>query len=157
MEIHRHWLDEEFIKPMAARIILPYKSAHPIQTKRSVTNVQLLRPKRLGSSSKAQERGMNKVESLFKSNGYPAKLITKTKFAAKTYKHKNTDKLHKQPSNSSGKDATYISLLYIDNRLQENRLDSQTFKTSSAHCLEEWTHPKRKINHVSPGEPAMHI
>ena len=51
-----------FIKPMAAPIILPYKSSHPIQTKRSVLYAQLLRAKRLRSSSAAQERDINKVE-----------------------------------------------------------------------------------------------
>jgi len=56
---------ELYIKPMASPIILPYTSAHPIQTKRSVLYAQLLRAKRLGSSIPAQNRGMQKIESLF--------------------------------------------------------------------------------------------
>ena len=61
---------ELYIKPMASPIILPYSSAHPIQTKRAVLYAQLLRAKRLGSSIPAQDRGMQKIESLFLSNGY---------------------------------------------------------------------------------------
>ena len=55
---------ELYIKPMASPIILPYTSAHPIQTKRSVLFAQLLRAKRLGNSTSAQNRRIQKIESL---------------------------------------------------------------------------------------------
>ena len=121
---------ELYIKPMASPIILPYTSAHPIQTKRSVLYAQLLRAKRLGSSIPAQNRGMQKIESLFLSNGYPDKMIKKTKFLVKTQKgqkrqtnrqtQNNTRQschAHKQSDNPS--DTTYISLSYIDDKLSK--------------------------------------
>ena len=101
---------------MAAPIILPYTSAHPFSTKRSVLYSQLLRAKRLGSSTAAQNRGMIKIEQLFISNGYPTKLIKKTKFHVKTRKHRPTNQIQNQTKNTSDDD-TYISLPYIDETL----------------------------------------
>ena len=122
---------ELYMKPMAAAIILPFTSAHPIQSKRSVLYAQLLRAKRLGSSISAQERGMNKIESLFKSNGYPAKMIQKRKFSIKTQNPRKSrhsqrqsqgqGQTKKQPNNLS--DPTYISLPYIDDNLS-NKVES---------------------------------
>ena len=106
---------ELYIKPMASDIILPFASAHPIQTKKSVLYAQLLRAKRLGSSRSAQDRGMNKIESLFRSNGYPAKMIRKTKFLVKSRNHRKPSETRKQSDPFS--DSTFISLPFIDDHL----------------------------------------
>ena len=100
---------------MASDIILPFTSAHPIQTKKSVLYAQLLRAKRLGSSRSAQDRGMNKIESLFRSNGYPAKMIRKTKFLVKSRNHRKPSETRKQSDPFS--DSTFISLPFIDDHL----------------------------------------
>ena len=113
---------ELYIKPMAAPIILPYSSAHPIQTKRSVLYSQLLRAKRLGSSAAAQVRGMQKIESLFLANGYPAKLIKKTKFSVTAQNSKVPDRQSKSKQ-SNRSDTIYLSLPYIDDKLSR-KIDS---------------------------------
>ena len=72
-----------YIKPMAAPIMAPIilhcESAHPKQTKHSVLFSQMLRAMRLGSNSECKKRGMDKIASLFTSNGYPHSLIHRTK------------------------------------------------------------------------------
>ena len=116
---------ELYIKPMAAPIILPFASAHPIQTKRSVLYAQLLRAKRLGNTISAQKRGMHKIESLFLSNGYPPKLIKKTKFSVLTQNQQQTRTKHKasKHTKSTNSDVTYVSLPYIDDQLSR-KIDS---------------------------------
>ena len=106
---------ELYIKPMASDIIPPFTSANPIQTKKSVLYAQLLRAKRLGSSRSAQDRGMNKIESLFRSTGYPAKMIRKTKFLVKSRNHRKPSETRKQSDPFS--DSTFISLPFIDDHL----------------------------------------
>ena len=119
---------------MAAPIILPYKSAHPIQTKRSVLYSELLRAKRLGSSTSAQERGMNKIEALFISNDYPTKLIRKTKFSVKTRNRRLPSRDTTRPKARS--DDTYISLPYIDDTL--SRKIESTVKSSQLPLRVAW-------------------
>ena len=114
---------ELYIKPMASSIILPYSSAQPIQTKRAVLHAQLLRAKRPGSSIPPQDRGMQKIESLFLSNGYPSKLINKTKFTVKTQNPRQLDKHVTSKQSNRHSDATYISLSYIDDTLSR-KIDS---------------------------------
>ena len=106
---------ELYIKPMAAPIILPFTSAHPIQTKRSVLYSQLLRAKRLGSSPAAQNRGMDKIEALFRANEYPKKMIQKTKFRVKTKPREELK--HVQKGAKSTQDITYLSLPFIDDSI----------------------------------------
>ena len=145
---------ELFIKPMASPIILPFTSAHPMQTKKSVLYAQLLRANRLGSSHAARERGMHKIEQLFLENGYPAKMIKRTKFSVMTRNTKQKDERLSQkrpdkhthtttisprghpdgPSNSS--DITYISLPYIDDALSR-KVDSMV-KTSGLSVRVAW-------------------
>ena len=112
---------ELYMKPMAFPIVLPFSSAHPIQTKRSVLYAQLLRAKRLGISIPAQNRGMNQIESLFRSNGYPNKMIRKAKFFAITSDSRKSSRGQKRSNNSS--DTTYISLPFIDDSLS-NKIQS---------------------------------
>ena len=109
---------ELYIKPMAAPIILHYESAHPKQTKHSVIFSQMLRAKRLGSNTECKTRGMNKIASLFTSNGYPHNLIQRTRHRVMTqntpaHKRATQSKTHKP---SAGQH-TYISLPYIDETL----------------------------------------
>ena len=84
---------ELYIKPMAAPIIIHYTSAHPMQCKRSVLHSQLLRAKRVGSNREAQQRGMAMMEALFRHNGYPNRLIQRTKH--KILYHDNSNRTQK--------------------------------------------------------------
>ena len=117
---------ELYIKPMASPIILPFTSAHPIQTKRSVLHAQLLRAKRLGNSIPAQNRGMNQIESLVRSNGYPNKMIRKAKFFVMTSDSGKSSQGQKRSKNPS--DTTYISLPFIDDSLS-NKIQSVVKKS----------------------------
>ena len=111
LTVHRNgkFTTELYIKPMAANIILPYSSAHPVQTKRSVLYAQLLRAKRLGSNQPAKERGMNKIEDLFRENGYPHNMIKRTRHRITSY---NTSLTTRKADNN-----THISLPFIDDTL----------------------------------------
>ena len=117
---------ELYMKPMTSPIILPFSSAHPIQTKRSVLHAQLLRAKRLGNSIPAQNRGMNQIESLLSYNGYPNKMIRKAKFFAITSDSRESSRGQKRSNNSS--DTTYISLPFIDDSLS-NKIQSVVKKS----------------------------
>ena len=90
-----------------------------MRCKRTVLYSQLLRAKRLGSVGQAQERGMTKIEALFRHNGYPNKLIQKTKHHilsnCKTG-HSNVDQKQNQ-AKGDNTDTTCISLPYIDDTL----------------------------------------
>ena len=138
---------ELYIKPMAAPIILHFSSAHPIQCKRSVLYSQLLRAKRIGSDKQAEERGMAKIESLFRHNGYPNKLIQTTKhkvlFTHKpgTAQNRNTN-VHKMDR----QDTTYISLPYIDDTLAR-RVDG-ALKSSGLKARIAWSSGKTLAKHV---------
>ena len=151
---------ELYIKPMAAPIIIHFSSAHPIQCKRSVLYSQLLRAKRLGSDREAQERGMAKIESLFRHNGYPNKLIQSTKhkvlFAHKP--HHSTTHQPQRTGNTAEKnrnktthktdthDTTYISLPYIDDTLAR-RVDG-ALKSSGLKARVAWSSGKTVAKHV---------
>ena len=102
------FMTELYVKPMAAPIIIHYLSAHPMQTKRAVIHSQTLRALRLGSNVQAKNRGMQKIKSLFLSNGYPERFITNIQ--AKT-------KREKPNSNTKQPKTTYITLPYIDDHL----------------------------------------
>ena len=126
---------ELYIKPMTSPIILPFNSAHPMQTKRSVLYAQLLRAKRLGSSPSAQNRGMNKIEQLFISNDYPKKLINKTKFRVKTQSQSRSTQT-KKPSQTQPTESTYISLPFVDDCLA--RKVESVVKTSKLPVRIAW-------------------
>ena len=139
---------ELYIKPMAAPIIIDYMSAHPIQCKRAVLHSQLLRAKRLGSDRQAQERGMAKIETLFRNNGYPNRLIQRTKHHI-LYNNR-TSKLNQGPRQNQTKgdksDITYISLPYIDDTLAR-RVDGAV-RTSGLRARVAWTSGKTIAKHV---------
>ena len=145
---------ELYIKPMAAPIIIHYTSAHPMQCKRSVLYSQLLRAKRLGSDKQAQERGIAKIEALFRHNGYPNKLIQRTKhkvlFLHNTQQTRSTSKPHKDGGRKNksdrGQDTTYISLPYIDDTLAR-RVDG-AIRSSGLKARIAWSSGKTLAKHV---------
>ena len=99
---------------------------------------------------------MQKIESLFLSNGYPAKLIKKTKFSVKTrisrpidkhrpqnhgptYRHQTDGQTDKQPAPKTADnrlDTTYLSLPYIDDTL--SRKINTIVKTSKLPVRIAW-------------------
>ena len=109
---------ELYIKPMAAPLILNYDSAHPKQTKHSVLFSQMLRAKRIGSSIECQNRGMDQIESLFLTNGYPHRLIKRTRHRVIThYSRPPKHTAHNMSHNNITDQHTYMSLPYIDETL----------------------------------------
>ena len=143
---------ELYIKPMAAPIIMHYTSAHPIQCKRSVLYSQLLRAKRLGSDKQAQERGMAKMITLFRHNGYPVKLIQRTKHRVLHSDNSHLKGKHKQRDPTSGtntkhnKDTTYICLPYIDDTLAR-RVDGAV-RASGLKARVAWASGKTLAKHT---------
>ena len=143
---------ELYIKPMTAPIIIHYTSAHPIQCKRSVLYSQLLRAKRLGSDRQAQERGMAKITELFRHNGYPMKLIQRTKHRVLYWDNsdmKNTKGQSGNTSNGNRKsntDTTYISLPYIDDTLAR-RVDGAV-RASGLKARVAWASGKTLAKHT---------
>ena len=135
---------ELYIKPMAAPIIIHYTSAHPMQCKHSVLHSQLLRAKRIGSDKQTQERGMRTIETLFRHNGYPNKLIQRTKH--KIIHH--TQKTHKHDTaRSKNNDTTYISLPYIDETLA--RRVNGAVRSSGLKARVAWKSGKTVAKHMT--------
>ena len=134
---------ELFIKPMAAPIIIHYSSAHPMQCKLSVLHSQLLRAKRLGSDGQAQERGMMIIEALFRHNGYPNKLIQRTKHKIMHHKQKYR---RQDTTGRRANDTTYISLPYIDETLA--RRVSGAVRSSGLNAQIAWVSGKTVAKHM---------
>ena len=130
------------VKPMAAPIIIHYTSAHPMQCKRSVLYSQLLRAKRLGSDKQAQDRGMATIEALFRHNGYPNKLIQRTKHKIRFNEQTRRPAQHK----SSKNDTTYISLPYVDETLAR-RVDGAV-RSSGLKARVAWQSGKTLAKHL---------
>ena len=103
-----HYETELYFKPMASPIIIHFTSAQPMQGKLAVLNFELMRANRNGSNKEAIERGIEKVENIFLTNGYPRRVIKRTSFKVK---HLNNDKKTKKDKN---KNTTFISLPFID-------------------------------------------
>lgn len=74
---------------------------------------------------------MNKIESLFLSNGYPRKIIQKTKFTVKTH-NKKCNQAQQQPLSQK----TFICLPYIDDSL--SRKIECTVKSSKLPIKIAW-------------------
>ena len=136
---------ELYIKPMAAPIIIHYASAHPMQCKRSVLHSQLLRAKRLGSDRQAQERGMTKIETLFRHNGYPNRLIQRTKHHILYNSNSNVNQKQNHTKGGST-DTTYISLPYIDDTLAR-RVDG-AIRFSGLKARVAWVSGKTLAKHL---------
>ena len=142
---------ELYIKPMAAPIIIHYSSAHPMQCKYSVLYSQLLRAKRLGSDQEAQKRGLAKMTALFRQNGYPTRLIERTKHRVMYFERSHSKSTgtgtHKQDNNTRGKnDTTYISLPYIDDTLAR-RVDG-AIRSSGLKVRTAWISGKTLAKHM---------
>ena len=131
---------ELYIKPMAAPIILPYNSAHSIQTKKSILYSQLLRAKRVGSDKEAQKRGLLKIENIFKMNGYPNNLIQRTKTRII---RENIPKLTRPKT----EERTYIRLPFIDDELSHKV--SHAVKTSKLPFQITWLSGKTLSNKIT--------
>ena len=133
---------ELYIKPMTAPIIIHYSSAHPMQCKCTVLHSQLLRARRLGSDKQAQERGMALIESLFRHNGYPNRLIQRTKHRIL---HSRTDADAKRSRTKN--DATFISLPYIDDTLA--RRVEGAIRSSGLKARVAWASGKTLAKHTT--------
>ena len=138
---------ELYIKPMAAPIIIHYTSAHPMQCKRSVLHSQLLRAKRVGSNREAQQRGIEKIEALFRHNGYPNRLIQRTKHKIMYHDQSHTVKARPASKNKNkNHDMTFISLPFIDDTLAR-RVDG-VVRASGLNARVAWTSGKTLAKHV---------
>ena len=103
---------------MAASIILPYSSAHPMRTKKSVLYSQLLRARRVSSDPTAEKRSLARIEGLFSENGYPRRIIEQTKRQILT-RSKKRELAGKKANPKETKDSqlTYVTLPFVDDSL----------------------------------------
>ena len=99
---------ELYIKPTSSEVIINFQSAQPMQMKKAVLNAQIRRATRLSSDAQAQRRSLERITTLFQSNGYPHKLILSS--IKNIQSNKKTDRNHRAPSKR-------ISLPYIDDGL----------------------------------------
>ena len=72
------YTSELYIKPMASPVIIHYRSALPMSTKKNTVRSQLLRAVRVSSPGLPRARSLNMIEELFVKNGYPPHLVKKT-------------------------------------------------------------------------------
>ena len=139
---------ELYIKPMTAPIIMHYTSAHPIQCKRSVLYSQLLRAKRVGSDREAQQRGMMTIETLFRHNGYPNRLIQRTKHKVLYHdQHHSTKSQTGSKKRNNKQETTYISLPFIDDTLTR-RVDGAV-RSSGLNARVAWVSGKTLAKHLT--------
>ena len=116
---------ELFIKPMAAAIILPYDSAHAMQTKRAVLTSQTVRAIRIGSNTAARNRGLEKIRGLFIQNGYPKAMVEKhIKTEQRKYEEdrdrrgeQRPEEQRKEQRKENRKKGAYIRLPFISDRV----------------------------------------
>ena len=130
---------------MAAPIIIHFTSAHPMQCKRSVLYSQLLRAKRMGSDREAQQRGMMTIETLFRHNGYPNKLIQRTKH--RVLYHDQNRSNNTRTGSKKKHETTYISLPFIDDTLAR-RVDGAV-RSSGLNARVAWVSGKTLGKHLT--------
>ena len=106
-----HYTTELYMKPVAAPIILPFDSAQPFKTKKSVAKSQFLRALRLSSDPQSARRSTDKIHELLLSNGYPSRWLAGVARQA-LRQHENKTNKSRPP-----KDRIFISLPFIDDTL----------------------------------------
>ena len=78
---------ELFIKPMSANVILHFNSAQPISVKRATVRSQYLRALRLSSPGDSTVRSLEKIDRLFRHNGYPPAILRRARKEAERAYH----------------------------------------------------------------------
>ena len=74
-----HYTTELFVKLMAAPVIIHFRSAQPMSTKRNTLRSQLIRAVRVSSPGEPRERSLKVIEQLFLDNGYPRNLVKRVR------------------------------------------------------------------------------
>ena len=135
---------ELYYKPMAAPIIMPYDSAHPVRVKRAVLSSQLSRAVRLASDITARDRGIAKVTSLFQANGYPARLITGITNQVLNA-NAGSQETNRNRNNRGGReDRTFMTLPFIDDKL--SRKIEGAIRSSNLEFSVAWKNQKSLRN-----------
>ena len=103
---------ELYIKPMASPVIIHYRSALPMSTKKNTVRSQMLRAIRVSSPGLPRARSLKTIEDLFLKNGYPPHFVNKLK---KEVLHQRSSR----PSRPSRSDAppVYLVLPFVDDTL----------------------------------------
>ena len=104
---------ELYVKPMAAPVIIHYKSALPMSTKKNVVRSQMLRAIRVSSPGLPRARSLQMMRDLFSKNGYPSHLINRLQREAQRGKMGGTTR------RSSGGESSpvYLALPFVDDAL----------------------------------------
>ena len=122
---------ELFIKPMTAPIIMHFRSAHSMGTKRGILKSQITRAIKLPSDGDARERSIKRMRELFKENEYPDSLISQTiRYCSRSH--------HSRPKRAeSQKNQFYMKLPYIDEVL--TRRVTAAIRSYQAPIKVSWT------------------
>ena len=119
-----HYKTQLHIKPEAASIILPFDSAQPFKTKKSVAKSQFLRALKVSSDPQSAKRSTDMVFDLFVSNGYPPRWLHGiARQALKQYnrqKYPTADRTSARShtgAHPKRRDRIYVSLPFISDSL----------------------------------------
>ena len=103
------YTSELYVKPMASPVIIHYRSALPMRTKKNAVRSQLLRATRASSPGLPRTRNLKLIEALFANNGYPPRLIKKPKVEALRRKESGPTRCDPAP--------VYNTLPFVDDTL----------------------------------------
>ena len=100
---------ELYVKPMASPVIIHFRSALPMSTKKNAVRSQMLRAVRVSSPGLPRARSLQIIEDLFVKNGYPLHLVKRLRAEA----------LRGRPARSVNSDPSpvYLALPFIDDAL----------------------------------------
>ena len=73
------YTSELYVKPTASPVIIHFKSALPMSTKKNTLRSQMLRAFRVSSPGLPRARSLKTIEDLFLMNGYPPHLVARIK------------------------------------------------------------------------------
>ena len=104
------YTSELYVKPMAAPVIIHFRSALPMKTKKNAVRSQMLRAIRVSTPGLARARSLQIVENLFIRNGYPRYMVRKLRAESQSGRSRE--------SVSTTKDApVYLALPFVDDAL----------------------------------------
>lgn len=129
---------ELYRKPMAAPVIIHYKSALPMTTKKNAVRSQFLRALQVSSPGLPRTRSLQIIEDLFVKNGYPPSMLKKVK---REVLHRDLSRRgsssHSRPGSvSAPAPPVYVTLPFIDDSLC--RQVEGIFKASRLNIRVAW-------------------
>ena len=124
------YTSELYVKPTASPVIIHFKSALPMSTKKNTLRSQMLRAIRVSSPGLPRARSLKIIEDLFVKNGYPRHLVTRIRNEALRGRSGG------RSSNLSKTVPVFIALPFVDDDLC--RKTEGIIKTSGLDVRVAW-------------------